>query len=139
MSEAAFKQGWIARVVQSLRSMKAASADVLPVRTSYGTNPSGMASVMGVDKALMWVIVALLMWGLVMVYSASIALPDNPRFAKYSHTHFLMRHVFSLVVAVSVALLAFQIPIQTWEKVAPWLFVAALLLLIAVLIPGVGK
>jgi cell division protein FtsW len=43
------------------------------------------------------------------------------------------------VIAVSVGLLAFQIPVKTWEKVAPWLFVASLLLLIAVLIPGIGK
>jgi cell division protein FtsW len=98
-----------------------------------------VVSVMGVDKALMWVIITLLVWGLVMVYSASIALPDNPRFAKYTHTHFLLRHVFSLVIAVSVALVVFQIPVQAWEKLAPWLFVIALLLLIAVLIPGIGK
>ncbi len=139
MSDTVAKSGWFARLAQHVRGMKQAAADALPVRTSYGTSSQGMASVMGVDKALMWVIISLLIWGLVMVYSASIALPDNPRFAKYSHTHFLMRHVFSLLIAVSVALLVFQIPVQTWEKVAPWLFVASLLLLIAVLIPGIGK
>ena len=133
---------FLSRVGQKLRGMGAAATDVLPVRTSYGgsaSNARPIASVMGVDKPLLWAIITLLIWGLVMVYSASIALPDNPRFAKYSHTHFLMRHVFSLVVAVSVGLLAFQIPVKTWEKVAPWLFVASLLLLIAVLIPGIGK
>jgi cell division protein FtsW len=139
MSDAVANSGWFARLAQHVSGMKQAAADVLPVRTSYGTSSQGMVSVMGVDKALMWVIITLLIWGLVMVYSASIALPDNPRFAKYTHTHFLMRHVFSLVIAVSMALLVFQIPVQTWEKVAPWLFVASLLLLIAVLIPGIGK
>jgi cell division protein FtsW len=115
------------------------AADVLPVRTSYGASARTTASVMGVDKPLVWVIVTLLIWGLIMVYSASIALPDNPRFAKYSHTHFLFRHMFALAVAISVALLTFQIPVKAWEKIAPWLFVAALLMLIAVLIPGIGK
>jgi cell division protein FtsW len=134
MSEAV-QTNWLQRIKQSLGS----ASDVLPVRTSIGGTPRSSASVMGVDKPLVWVIVALLIWGLIMVYSASIALPDNPRFAKYAHTHFLMRHMFSLVIAVSVALLTFQIPVQTWEKVAPWLFVASLLLLIAVLIPGIGK
>ncbi|TAG27153.1 MAG: putative lipid II flippase FtsW [Burkholderiales bacterium] len=134
MSEAV-QTNWLQRIKQSLGS----ASDVLPVRTSIGGTPRSSASVMGVDKPLVWVIVSLLIWGLIMVYSASIALPDNPRFAKYSHTHFLMRHIFSLVIAVSVALLTFQIPVQTWEKVAPWLFVASLLLLIAVLIPGIGK
>ncbi len=130
------------RVALKLRGMGSAAADVLPVRTSYGGSASSarpVASVMGVDKPLLWMIITLLIWGLIMVYSASIALPDNPRFAKYAYTHFLMRHLFSLVVAVSVGMLAFQIPIKTWEKVAPWLFVASLLLLIAVLIPGIGK
>ena len=130
------------RISQKLRGFGATATDVLPVRTSYGRstgNARPIASVMGVDKPLLWAIITLLIWGLIMVYSASIALPDNPRFAKYTHTHFLMRHVFSLVIAVSVGMLAFQIPVKTWEKVAPWLFVASLLLLIAVLIPGIGK
>jgi cell division protein FtsW len=93
----------------------------------------------GFDQALLWVTVALLMWGLVMVYSASVAMPDNPKFARYAHTHFLMRHVLSLVVAFIVAVLAFQVPLATWEKLAPWLFVLSLLLLILVLVPFIGK
>jgi hypothetical protein len=42
-------------------------------------DPSRM---MEYDQPLVWVIV-LLMFGLVMVYSASIALPDSPRYANY--------------------------------------------------------
>ena len=45
----------------------------------------------------------------------------------------------ALLVAFVAALMAFQVPVQTWEKVAPWLFVASLVLLMAVLIPGIGK
>jgi cell division protein FtsW len=44
-----------------------------------------------------------------------------------------------LVFGFVAALLAFQVPMKLWERVAPWLFVGSLLLLIAVLIPGVGK
>ena len=91
------------------------------------------------DQALVWVTAALLAWGLVMVYSASIAMPDNPRFANYAHTHFLMRHFMWLVIAIVAAVVAFQIPMATWEKLAPWLFVASLVLLIAVLVPHIGK
>ena len=93
----------------------------------------------GFDQALVWVTVALLMWGLVMVYSASVAMPDNPRFSRYAHTHFLLRHVLSLVVAFIVAYLAFQVPMASWEKLAPWLFVLSLLLLMLVLLPFIGK
>ena len=91
------------------------------------------------DQVLVWVTVALLVWGLVMVYSASIAMPENPRFSRYAHNHFLVRHAASVAVAFIAALIAFQFPISTWEKVAPWLFVVSLLLLIVVLIPHVGK
>jgi cell division protein FtsW len=92
-----------------------------------------------VDQALVWVAVALLLWGMVMVYSASIAMPDNPRFSRYSHTHFLTRHVISMVVGCIMALLAFQVRMETWEKAARPLFVFSLVLLAVVLIPFIGK
>ncbi|MES2414407.1 MAG: putative lipid II flippase FtsW [Pseudomonadota bacterium] len=119
-----------------------AASDVLPVRLggqSLSRAPAAPVRMAGFDKALVWVIVALLMWGLVMVYSASVAMPDNPKFARYAHTHFLTRHVLSLTVAFIVAVITFQVPVSTWEKVAPWLFIASLILLILVLVPFIGK
>jgi cell division protein FtsW len=109
------------------------------VITSAQGLSSRPAQIAGFDQALVWVSVALLAWGLVMVYSASIAMPDNPKFARYAHTHFLSRHMVSLMIAFAASLLAFQVPLATWEKIAPWLFVASLLLLMAVLLPFVGK
>jgi cell division protein FtsW len=97
------------------------------------------ARVQAFDQALLWVTVGLLAFGLVMVYSASIAMPDNPKFARYAHHHFLLRHLLSLALAFMMALLAFQVPVERWEKAAPWLFVASLLLLVLVLIPHIGK
>jgi cell division protein FtsW len=94
---------------------------------------------LGFDQALVWVAATLLLWGLVMVYSASVAMPDNPKFSRYTHTHFLVRHVFSLGVALVVAALAFQVPMSTWERLAPWLFIASLALLVLVLFPFIGK
>ena len=127
--------GWF-----SARMTPAAAA--LPVRLggrgSFASSTT-TAQVRGFDQPLVWVVVALLLWGTVMVYSASIAMPDNPRFSNYTHTHFLVRHVASIGVAFVAALIAFQIPVQTWEKVAPWLFIVSLVLLIAVLIPFIGK
>ena len=132
---------WLPGMGGMLSGGKRAS-DVLPVRLGgqrlSGTHSSPV-SLSGFDQALVWVSVALLMFGLVMVYSASIAMPDNPKFARYAHTHFLMRHVLSLVVAFLVALLAFQVPVRTWEKLAPWLFVLSLILLMLVLVPFIGK
>lgn len=92
-----------------------------------------------IDLQLIWVILIIIAWGLVMVYSASIAMPDNPKFLKLTGTYFVVRHALFLVVAGMIALVVFQLPVSVWEKVAPWLFIASLFLLIAVLIPHVGK
>jgi cell division protein FtsW len=116
--------------------------DALPVRlgaTRRAATGSVPTPVLGFDQALVWVTVALLAWGLVMVYSASIAMPENPRFARYTHSYFLVRHAMWLVMAFVAALLAFQVPLATWEKSAGWLFVLSLILLGLVLIPHVGK
>ena len=118
------------------------SPDTLPVRLSrqsLSRTPATPVRMAGFDSSLVWVTLALLMLGLVMVYSASVAMPDNPKFARYAHTHFLTRHVLSLVVGFVVAVLAFQVPLAMWEKMAPGLFVFSLLLLILVLVPFIGK
>ncbi len=130
--------GWWAARTASAQGLGAS----LPVRLGgrgIFSSTQAPTRVRGFDQPLVWVTVALLMWGMVMVYSASIAMPDNPRFANYTHTHFLVRHLVSVGVAFVAALIAFQIPIRTWERVAPWLFIASLVLLILVLVPFIGK
>jgi cell division protein FtsW len=109
----------------------------LPVRDWVSTGQPARAQ--GFDQTMVWVIVALLALGMVMVYSASIALPDNPRFARYSPSHFLTRHMLFIAMGFVAALVVVQVPMQVWEKYAPWLFVASLLLLIVVLLPFVSK
>jgi cell division protein FtsW len=130
--------GWFAMH----RAVGAVSVGALPVRLggrgSFAST-TDVPQTRGFDQPLVWVVVALLLWGMIMVYSASIAMPDNPKFAKYTNTYFLVRHAMWVLTAFVAALMAFQIPIAVWEKAAPWLFVASLVLLIAVLIPGVGK
>jgi len=118
------------------------ASDALPIRLGGRSLPGKLTTpvrMSGLDWALVWVTVALLSLGLIMVYSASVAMPDNPKFARYAHTFFLTRHVLSLCVASVAAYLAFQIPMATWEKFAPWLFVASLVLLMLVLVPFIGK
>jgi cell division protein FtsW len=114
------------------------SADATPPISGYARARSP-AAVAGIDQALAWVAVALLAFGLVMVYSASVAMPDNPKFARYTHSYFLVRHVIFVALAFAAAVLAFQVPLALWEKLAPWLFVVSLILLIAVLIPRIGS
>ncbi|HEV3105629.1 MAG TPA: putative lipid II flippase FtsW [Trinickia sp.] len=91
------------------------------------------------DHSLLWVVIALLGLGVVMVYSASIAMPDSPKYAAYHSYAFLMRHVASLAVAVIAAIVTFKIPISVWDKYAPKFFLLALVALVIVLIPHIGK
>ena len=120
----------------------ATESDELPVhlgrRASYSTGTSA-GRVSTFDNALVAVVMALVVWGAVMVYSATIAMPDNPRFANYTHNYFLVRHVASIAAAVIAAVIAFQVPLETWERIAPMLFIACLVLLLAVLLPFIGK
>lgn len=120
----------------------AATVDLGSARRSYlyGQGDGGLpARLMAFDQALFGVLVALLAWGLVMVYSATIALPDNPRFAQYGQGYFVLRHALALGVGIVLAVVAFRIPMDRWEQLAPWLLLASLVLLALVLVPGVGR
>jgi cell division protein FtsW len=109
----------------------------IPSSARFGNTVATMPS--SFDTQLMVVVALLVSWGLVMVYSTSISLPEDPRFSAYKEYHFLVRHLIALAVATLVCVFAFQVSMETWERWAPWLFVASLVLLIAVLIPWIGK
>jgi len=116
--------------------------DALPVRLGRRANYANTQSssrVSSLDHALIAVVSTLLVWGAIMVYSATIAMPDNPKFVGYTHNYFLVRHLASIATALVACLIAFQVPVQTWEKYAPMLFMVSLALLVAVLIPHIGK
>ncbi len=111
----------------------------LSISRLWSDVPKAPPAARGLDQTLIWVVAAMMVWGMVMVYSASIAMPDNPKFARYAPTHFLLRHALFLLAAGVIGALAFQLPMNVWEKLAPWLFVASLLLLMLVLLPAIGK
>ncbi|HEY5763808.1 MAG TPA: putative lipid II flippase FtsW [Rhodocyclaceae bacterium] len=92
-----------------------------------------------IDMAIVWSAFALLLIGAVMVYSASIAIAQGSAFAGYKPEFFLIRHVVFVGTGLLAALVAFQIPLNLWQKMAPVLFLAAIVLLAIVLIPGIGK
>lgn len=91
------------------------------------------------DAMLLWIVLVLLAWGLVMVYSASIATAEASRFTGYRAEYYLMRHGFFILVGVIAGIAAFQISMEEWQKLAPYLFAFGVLLLALVLIPGVGR
>lgn len=91
------------------------------------------------DRALLWIVLTLLALGIVMVYSASIASAEADRHIGYRSTYFFVRQLAYVGVALSAGLAAFQMPVQRWQRMAPWLFGVGLLGLLLVLIPGLGK
>ena len=129
----------LTRLLPARAAAAAAEGASVPIRDWVQVGRGQPPKLLGFDQTLLWVTVALMALGMVMVYSASVALPDSPRFAKYAHSHFLTRHLLSIGIAALVAVVVVQVPIDVWEKLAPWLFVVSLVLLVLVLVPFIGK
>ena len=126
-------------LVQRWKAAREARELRLPIREWAGPAGGQPPRISGFDQGLVLVVIALLALGLVMVYSASVALPDSPKFARYSPTYFLGRHALFIGISFVAALITVQVPVNVWERWAPWLFVISLLLLAVVLVPHVGK
>ncbi len=120
-------------VLNDLRARFASATD----SSARGKAPAAAAREF--DITLVWIVVLLLAIGLLMVYSSSIASASESRLTRNSSTYFLFRQALFVLIAIVVALFVFDTPMKTWERVAPWVFLAATVLLILVLIPGIGR
>lgn len=83
-------------------------------------------------------VVALLAIGAVMVFSATTAFAESPRFSVESTTY-LVRHLSSIAFATVCALVVYRIPMSFWFRWSVPIGVLAVLVLVAVFIPGFGK
>ena len=90
------------------------------------------------DWGLVFAALGLLMMGLVMVYSASIAIAEA-KSAANQPAFYLIRHAMYLVIALGTGYAALQVPTLAWQKAAPVLFIVGAVLLVLVLIPFIGK
>ncbi len=91
------------------------------------------------DRSLAWAAFLLVATGLVMVYSASIAIAEGSRFTGNNSAYFLIRQSIFLALALFAATLTFMVPVRFWQTSAPWFFLAGMVLLVLVLIPGIGR
>ena len=100
---------------------------------------SSRAAMPEYDQVLVWIVLSLLAIGLVMVYSASIATAEASKFTGFHAEYYLLRHGVYILVGLLIGIAAFQIPLLDWQKLAPYLFLLGVLLLVLVLIPGIGR
>lgn len=88
------------------------------------------------DKVLLTVVLALLIYGLLMVTSASMVISD--RIYGYPFHYFFRQGVY-LIMGIVLAVLAWRVPLATWRRYSGCLVVLGLILLALVLIPGIGR
>jgi len=88
-----------------------------------------------IDPVLVSVSLGLLLLGLVMVTSASMAIADRSALSPFAY---LERQLLFAVVGVLCALAAFSVRTDLWDRLGVPLLVIGLLLLALVLIPGVS-
>ena len=88
------------------------------------------------DPVIVFVCLALLSLGVVMVASASVGVADR----NFSNPfYYLQRQLVFVVIGLVAAALVYRIRLVQWEKSGVALLGFALFLLVLVLIPGVGK
>ena len=77
--------------------------------------------------------------GLLMVYSASIALADGPHYANYGRYYFVVRHGLFVAVGLLISSLVLTVPVRSWQRLTLWIFGVSIALLAVVLVPGIGR
>lgn len=88
------------------------------------------------DRSLVMVTGLLIAIGMIVVSSASTEVAQAQYGSPFYH---LLRHMVYLTLALSLAGLTFFVPIGVWEKSGWVLLVLAMLLLVLVLVPGIGR
>jgi cell division protein FtsW len=87
------------------------------------------------DGWLLGSVLLLMAVGIVMVHSASVAYAAKTQgFGAY----FLMRHLIYVVLGLGLMAIGLRLRVQMWEKTGPYLLLGGIVLLVAVLLPGVG-
>ena len=88
-----------------------------------------------IDPVLLLTSAALLMFGLIMVASASISIADRHLNDPF---YYLERQSIGVALGLVVAVLAMSVPMSVWQRLSIPLLIAAFVLLIVVLVPGIG-
>jgi cell division protein FtsW len=99
-------------------------------------NGSVVANFARLDPLLLTAVIALLSIGIIMVASASITSAEREIGQPF---YYLIRQIAYLGAGMVAATFCLLVPLHVWEKAGGVLLCAAFALLIAVLIPGIGR
>ncbi len=88
------------------------------------------------DRYLLFAMFGLIIIGLVMVTSASMVTAQREYHDAF---HYLFRQMAFFAAGVVAILFIIRLPVSTWERYGPILLLFSLFLLVAVLIPHVGR
>lgn len=89
-----------------------------------------------IQPALLCAFGFLICLGLLMVFSSSAVLAENNYHDSF---YFVKRQLLFIFVALTAAYVCSQIPTSFYQKHSLWFYLAGILLLLIVLIPGLGK
>lgn len=101
------------------------------------TSKGAFATISSIDYSVIATIAALLVLGLVMVYSASISLGDSPKY-QTSEGYFAVRHAIYIVIGLMAAFFVFKVSLYRWYLLSYPLGLLGILLLVSVFVPGLG-
>lgn len=88
-----------------------------------------------VNLQIFLIVIGFIMFGLLMVYDVSVV----ESFITFGDsTYFLRSQALWATIAISALIVVSKIPTKFWLKIGPLLFFGALILLLAVLVPGIG-
>ena len=108
-----------------------------PAKQEDWTSRSAFATISSIDYSVIAAIAALLVLGLVMVYSASISLGDSPKY-QTSEGYFAVRHAIYIVIGLITAFFVFKVSLYRWYLLSYPLGLLGILLLVSVFVPGLG-
>ena len=98
------------------------------------TRTQPKANSIGVDSILLGVFISLLMLGLVMVFSSTVAMGGQDL---QTNTNHFWRQLLHIAVGVSITFIIATIPVWVWQKTSVLLLIGSLLLLAVLLLVGV--
>ena len=108
-----------------------------PAPSEGWSTKSSFTTISTIDYSVIITVLALLILGFVMVYSASISLGDSPKY-QTSESYFAVRHGIYILIGLVAGFLVFKMPLHRWYVLSYPLGLLGILLLIAVFIPGLG-